>query len=130
MVPTFSELLESLQPSSFTTQSQGKVVHGYVSWQQDIGEHKNLKVWISIYSICLTFFRVIISLQLSTLYRHNVPPSAISEVLKDIKGDDDGTYLPKTLFNANERSLDLLNLAEGILKDDSDAEKLMKVLDA
>ena len=59
-----------------------------------------------------------------------MPPSTISEVLQDIKGDDDGTYLPKTLFNANERSIDLLNLAEGILKDDSDAEKLIKVLDA
>ena len=58
-----------------------------------------------------------------------MPPSAISELLKDIKGDDNGTYLPKTLFNANECSLDLLNLAEGILKDDSDAEKLIKVLD-
>jgi hypothetical protein len=49
--------------------------------------------------------------------------------LKDIKGGDDDTYLPKTLFNVNERSLDLFNLAEGILKDDSDAEKL-KLLDA
>ena len=58
-----------------------------------------------------------------------MPPSAISVLLKDIKGDDNGTYLPKTLFNANKRSLDLLNLAEGILKDDSDAEKLIKVLD-
>jgi len=58
-----------------------------------------------------------------------VPPSTISEVLKDIKGDDGGTYLPKTLFNANECCLDLFNLAEGILKDDSDAEKLIKVLD-
>jgi hypothetical protein len=46
-----------------------------------------------------------------------------------VKGGDDGTYLPKTLFNENERSLDLLNLAEGILKDDSDAEKLIKMLD-
>ena len=59
-----------------------------------------------------------------------MPPSAISGVLKDVKGGDDGTYLPKTLFNENERSLDLLNLAEGILKDDSDAEKLIKILDA
>ena len=59
-----------------------------------------------------------------------MPPSAISEVLKDIKGGDDGTYLPKTLFNENEKSLELLNLAEGILKDDSDAEKLIKLLDA
>ena len=59
-----------------------------------------------------------------------MPPSAISEVLKDIKGGEDGTYIPKTLFNENERSLDLLNLAEGILNDDSDAEKLIKLLDA
>lgn len=58
-----------------------------------------------------------------------MPPSAISGVLTDVKGGDDGTYLPKTLFNKNERSLDLLNLAEGILKDDSDAEKLIKMLD-
>ena len=58
-----------------------------------------------------------------------MPPSAISGVLTDVKGRDDGTYLPKTLFNENERSLDLLNLAEGILKDDSDAEKLIKMLD-
>ncbi len=57
-----------------------------------------------------------------------MPPSAISEVLKDIKGSDDGTDLPKTLFNENERVLDLFNLAEGILKDDSDAEKLIKLL--
>ncbi len=59
-----------------------------------------------------------------------MPPSAISKVLKDIKGGDDGTYLPKTLFNEQERSLELLNLAEGILKDDSDAEELIKLLDA
>ncbi len=59
-----------------------------------------------------------------------MPPSAISEVLKNIKGGEDGTYLPKILFNENERSLDLLNLAEGILKDDNDAEKLIKLLDA
>ena len=59
-----------------------------------------------------------------------MPPSAISEVLKDIKGGDDGKDLPKTLFNEHEKSLELLNLAEGILKDDSDAEKLIKLLDA
>ena len=88
------------------------------------------KVSSSIQTILLTFMRAIASLQLSTLYKHNVPPSAISEVLKDIKGGDDGTYLPKTLFNEHEKSLDLLNLAEGILKDDSDAEKLIKLLDA
>jgi hypothetical protein len=64
------------------------------------------------------------------MYKHNIGPSAISEILKDINGCDDGMYLPKTLFNANERSLDLLSLAQGILKQDTDAEKLIKMLEA
>ncbi len=38
--------------------------------------------------------------------------------------------MARILFNEHERSLELLNLAEGILKDDSDAEKLIKLLDA
>ena len=64
------------------------------------------------------------------MYKHNVGPSAISEILKDINGCDNGMYLPKTLFNANERSLDLLSLAQGILKEDTDADKLIKMLEA
>ena len=64
------------------------------------------------------------------MYKHNIGPSAIREILKDINGCDDGMYLPKTLFNANERSLDLLSLAQGILKQDTDAEKLIKMLEA
>ena len=52
-----------------------------------------------------------------------MPPSAISGVLTDVKGGDDGTYLPNTLFNENERSLDLLSVAQGILKEDTDADK-------
>jgi hypothetical protein len=64
------------------------------------------------------------------MYKHNIGPSAIREILKDINGCDDGMYLPKTLFNANERSLDLLSLAQGILKEDTDAEKLIKMLEA
>ena len=64
------------------------------------------------------------------MYKHNIGPSAIREILKDINGCDDGMYLPKTLFNANERSLDLLSLSQGILKQDTDAEKLIKMLEA
>jgi hypothetical protein len=64
------------------------------------------------------------------MYKHNIGPSAIREILKDINGCDNGMYLPKTLFNANERSLDLLSLAQGILKEDTDAEKLIKMLEA
>jgi hypothetical protein len=64
------------------------------------------------------------------MYKHNIGPSAIREILKDINGCDNGMYLPKTLFNANKRSLDLLSLAQGILKKDTDAEKLIKMLEA
>jgi hypothetical protein len=55
--------------------------------------------------------------------KNNVGPSAISDILKDINGGDNGVYLPKTLFNANYRSVDLLRLAQGILKEDSNADK-------
>ena len=64
------------------------------------------------------------------MYKHNIGPSAISEILKDINGCDDGMYLPKTLFNANERSLDLLSFAQGIIKEDTNADKLIKMLEA
>ena len=64
------------------------------------------------------------------MYKHNVGPSAINEILKDINVCEDGMYLPKTLFNANERSLDLLCVAQGILKEDSNADKLIKMLEA
>jgi hypothetical protein len=63
------------------------------------------------------------------MYKRNLGPSAISDILKEINGCDDGIYLPKTLFNANERSLDLLSVAQGILKEDTDADKLIKMLE-
>ncbi len=50
------------------------------------------------------------------MYKHNLGPSAISEILKDFNGGDDGMYLPKTLFNANEWSLDLQVLHRESLK--------------
>ncbi len=63
------------------------------------------------------------------MYKRNLGPSAINDILKEINGGDDGIYLPKTLFNANERSLDHLSVAQGILKEDTDADKLIKMLE-
>jgi hypothetical protein len=48
-------------------------------------------------------------IQVTKLYDLNVAPTVISEFLKDFNGDDVGTFLPKTLFNRNEKSLAMLN---------------------
>jgi hypothetical protein len=53
-------------------------------------------------------------------------PSVISEFLKDINGDDVGTFLPRTLFNCNEKLQELLNMDKGILSSDTEGEKIIK----
>ncbi len=63
---------------------------------------------------------------MTKLYDLNVAPSAISEFLKDINGDDVGTFLPMTLFNRNEKFQELLNMDKGILSSDTDGEKIIK----
>jgi hypothetical protein len=60
------------------------------------------------------------------LYDLNVVPTVISECLKDFNNDDVGTFLPKTLFNRNEKSLATLNIANGIFAADSEAKKIIK----
>jgi hypothetical protein len=48
---------------------------------------------------------------LNVLYDVNVPPSKISTILDTIRDDDRGTFLPKTLFNINEKCRNLIDLA-------------------
>ncbi len=59
------------------------------------------------------------------LYDVNVPPLTISKVLASIRNDDLGTFLPKTVFNINEKSRSLIDVANGILPTCSDAEKTL-----
>ena len=65
-------------------------------------------------------------IQVTKLYDLNVAPTVISEFLKDFNGDDVGTFLPRTLFNRNEKSLATLNVAKGIFAADSEATKIIK----
>ena len=65
-------------------------------------------------------------IQVTKLYDLNVAPIVISEFLRDFNGDDVGTFLPKTLLNRNEKSLAMLNMANGIFAADSKAEKIIK----
>ncbi len=62
------------------------------------------------------------------LYDVNVPPSTIGKVLTTPRDDDAGTFLPKTLFNINEKCQSIIDVANGILPTCSDAEKTMILL--
>jgi hypothetical protein len=62
------------------------------------------------------------------LYNVNVPPSTIAKVLTTLRGDDVGTFLPKTLFNINEKCQSLIDVANKILPTCSDAEKTLILL--
>jgi hypothetical protein len=65
---------------------------------------------------------------LNVLYDMNVPPSKLCTILDTVRDDDKGTFLPKTLFNINEKCRNPLDLANGILPACSDAEKTLKYL--
>jgi hypothetical protein len=62
------------------------------------------------------------------LYNVYVPPSTIAKVLTTLRDDDVGTFLPKTLFNINEKCQSLIDVANGILPTCSDAEKTLILL--
>jgi hypothetical protein len=46
------------------------------------------------------------------LYDINVPPYTIAKVLTTIRDDDVGTFLPKTVFNINEKCRSLIDVAK------------------
>ncbi len=64
----------------------------------------------------------------NVLYDVNVPPSKISTILDTVRDDDRGTFLPKTLFNLNEKCRNLIDVANRILPTCNDAEKTLKYL--
>jgi hypothetical protein len=68
-------------------------------------------------------------LKLTTLlYDVNAPPSTIAKVLTTIRDNDVGTFLPKTVFNNNEKCRSLIDVANGLLPSCSDAEKTLILL--
>jgi hypothetical protein len=68
-------------------------------------------------------------LKLTTLlYDVNVPLSTVAKVLTTIRDDDVGTFLPKTVFNINEKCRSLIDVANVILPTCSDAENTLILL--
>ncbi len=66
---------------------------------------------------------------MNILYDHNVPPSVIADVIKERNGSDSGTFLPKTIFNINEKCRNLIDVAKGIQPSWTDAEKIIRLLE-
>ena len=66
---------------------------------------------------------------LNALSDHKIPPTTVSHILQTLNDEDRGTFLPKTLFNINDKCRHLINIANGILPHCSDAEKTLKMLE-
>ena len=52
---------------------------------------------------------------INVLMDQNITPSKISKIVSTLKDDDMGTFLPKTIFNINEKCRLLIDIANGIL---------------
>ena len=65
---------------------------------------------------------------INVLMDQNVAPSKISKIVSTLKDDDMGTFLPKTIFNINEKCRSLIDIANGILPSCTDAEKTLHYL--
>jgi hypothetical protein len=63
------------------------------------------------------------------LYDHRVGPSIIASIIEEKHGTENGTFLPKTIFNINEKSQNLIHNAQGIKASWTDAEKLIRILE-
>ncbi len=66
---------------------------------------------------------------MNLLYDHNVPPSVIADVIEERNGSDSGTFLPKTIFNINEKCHNLINIAQGIKLSRTNADKIIRLLE-
>ena len=64
---------------------------------------------------------------MNLLYDHNVPISVIVDVIKERNRSDSGTFLPKTIFNINERCRNLINIVQGIKPSWTNAEKNIRL---
>ncbi len=75
-----------------------------------------------------TYNFTFINSQVNALYNANVPPGTISKIMVSMHEGQIGTLLPKTIFNISERGRTLLDMADSILKETTDAEKTINYL--
>jgi len=66
---------------------------------------------------------------LNTLVNLHANHKLITQVFENLKGASFGTLLPKSIYYMNKKSEELLDLAQDITSDMSDALKTLKKLD-
>ncbi len=63
------------------------------------------------------------------LFSVNVSPMQISQKMEQVKGPEAGTYIPKHIYEINQRTEDLQNFALGLLPKSNDAVKRIAKLE-
>ena len=63
------------------------------------------------------------------LYDERVSPTQIARFLNGLKGEDKTCFLPKTIYNMNNKTQKLLSLSQGITSKMTDAEVTLKKLE-
>jgi len=66
---------------------------------------------------------------MNIMYEHRVSNNAIGKIMQTIKGKEFGNFIPKSIYRMNQKTENMLNLAEGITADMSDAQKTLKKLE-
>jgi hypothetical protein len=66
---------------------------------------------------------------MNTLVNLHASHKLITQVFENLKGASFGTFLPKSIYYMNQKSEQILDLAQGISSDMSDAQKTLKKLD-
>ncbi len=62
------------------------------------------------------------------LFSVNVSPSQISQIMEQLKGPEAGTFMPKRVYDMNEKTEELHDFEYGLLPDSNDAEKTLSKL--
>jgi hypothetical protein len=65
---------------------------------------------------------------LTLLFSVNVSPIQISQIMEQLKGPEAGTFMPKRVYDMNEKTEELHDFAYGLLPDSNDAEKTLSKL--
>jgi hypothetical protein len=66
---------------------------------------------------------------LMLLFRVNVTPTQISQIMEQLKGPDAGTFMPKRVYDMNKKTEELPDFAYGLLPDSNDDEKTLANLE-
>ncbi len=63
------------------------------------------------------------------LFSAHLSPLQITQIMSQLKGNEFGTILPKRIYDTNQKTEELRNLALGLIPDCSDAVKTVAKLD-